>query len=113
MKNIVKHILIAIFVFLALASIFSVFVGPFEEVKQTTISELAARINEEKVDAIVIEENNLAIKLKDGTTESAKKEAGVSLLEILQFLANQDFQITLPLFYIAYCCKHPVLVGLW
>lgn len=84
MNNILRHILIAVFIFLALASIFSVFVSPFETKKEIAISELAAQINEEKVEAIVIEENNLAIKLKDGANETAKKEAGVSLLEIFK-----------------------------
>jgi cell division protease FtsH len=89
MKNFVKNILIAFIVFLVIASIFAMYKTPITEPEEVPLSDLAAKINEEKVKRIEVEEDDLKIILLDDEEKKSRKETESSLTETL---ANYDVQ---------------------
>ncbi len=87
MKKIVKNLILAFIVFLAIAGIFSLYNNPELEKKETvSLTTLAQEIKKERVKAIEIEEDRLKIELNDGSLQEAQKEIGVSFFDSLASL---------------------------
>lgn len=84
LKNVVKNLIVAFIVFLAIAGIFSLYNNPVLEKRENiSLTTLASEIKEEKVQMIEIQEDRLKIELIDGTKQEAQKEVGVSLFDSL------------------------------
>ena len=91
MKGFVKNLLIALVLFLVIAAIFTMYDSPLDEPEVIPLSNLAAEINEEKVQSIEVQGNDLKVVLKDDTEQTALKEAESSLSESLtNFGVNTD-----------------------
>jgi len=87
MKKIVKNLILAFIVFLAIAGIFSLYNNPKVEKRETvSLTTLAQEMKEEKVKAIEIEEDKLKIELNDGSLQETQKEIEVSLFDSLASL---------------------------
>ncbi len=83
MNKLIKNFLIVILIFIILGGIFAVSSSHFEDVRKVSFSTLISQINEDKVEKIIVEENNLKIFLKDGGKEKTIKESESSLTETL------------------------------
>ncbi len=81
MKKFIKNLLIASFIFLVIAGIFSLTIGDTEEAAPVSLSKVAEQINAGRVEKIEISENRLEITLKDGGRESATKQPESSFTE--------------------------------
>lgn len=84
MKNFSRTFVYAIIVFVLIAGTYALLQGQFAERKQVTLSELVTDINGGSVDRVTVEENTLTVRLKDGSTVYAQKEAEAGLLETLK-----------------------------
>ena len=84
MKKIGKNLIIAIIVFLAIASIFAFYQTPLTQPEEISLTQLSQEINNEKVKEISVEGNKLKIKMKDDKEVKAKKEEEASLTETLK-----------------------------
>ncbi len=94
-KSLIKNIALILILFLAMAVVFANFENSGEkEVKDITLTELAAQINEEKVKEIVVEGNDINIELKDGSKERSLKEESSSLMETLESLGVESDKIS-------------------
>lgn len=87
MKNLIKNIAIFFIVFLAIATIFSLIANPTAEAEKVGIDQFVNYIDNEQIDTIVVRGNKLELTLKDGTNKIIKKEAGLSLFELLDSLS--------------------------
>lgn len=76
------HILSVIIALLLLGSAYSLISGE-AKIKEITLSELARDISAEKVSAVSVEGDTLAITYKDGTEQKSKKEVESSLSQSL------------------------------
>ena len=83
MKGFGKNLLIALALFLVIAAIFTMYDSPLDEPEIIPLSNLAAEINEEKIQSIEVQGNDLKVIQKDGTEQTALKEAESSLSESL------------------------------
>lgn len=83
MKGLFKNIIIIFLVFLLVSSVFTLFNKPSSEEKTVSLSGLANEINDSKVGQIVVKGDTLAIELKDGVKQKAKKESESSLSQTL------------------------------
>jgi len=80
MSNFTKNILWAVVTLIVISLLFSLFIGTGKQPKNLSLNELANDINTGQVTKIVVNGDNLAITLKDGTDAVSQKEAesGVS-----------------------------------
>ena len=69
-KNIVYGLLILFF----LAAAYSALLSTAQEIKELSLSDLVAKVNNEEVQEIVVEGSDLKITAKDGTHYISKKE---------------------------------------
>lgn len=95
-----SYIFGAIFLFLALSFLYSLFTGTNTDTKTVSLTEVARTITAGEVKQIVVAGNTLEITKKDDTTFEAKKETEASLSETLSSLgvpadkmAGVDIQI--------------------
>ncbi|MEI6378067.1 MAG: ATP-dependent zinc metalloprotease FtsH [Candidatus Falkowbacteria bacterium] len=79
MKIILKNVLIFAAVFLLVAALFSLAEKPGAANDKTSLNQIAADINVDKVESITINKNNLEVKYKDGKMLKAVKQAEQSL----------------------------------
>lgn len=86
MKHIIKNIGIALLVFLCLSAVFSIFFGDLieEQTESITLNEVVAKIKNNEVQKIIVEESDLQIIAKDEKIFSAVKEQDSSLSETLK-----------------------------
>jgi len=84
MKNLLKNFFIVLILFALVSGLFSLLAGGPKNVKQTTLTELAQQINDEKVDKIIVKDQNLEITLKDNSLEKSNKESEAGLTESLK-----------------------------
>ncbi|MBI4812595.1 ATP-dependent zinc metalloprotease FtsH [Candidatus Falkowbacteria bacterium] len=84
MKNLIKNFLIFFFIFLVIASLFSIYEGRSKGPEETGIEKLISQINNGEVGSIAVEGDKLKITLKDGKEEVVKKESGETLSELLK-----------------------------
>ena len=78
-----KNILWATLILLIVASTFSLLFETATKTTELTISQLAAKINNGEIAAIIVRGNELAIDLKDGTRATSKKETEFGLSQTL------------------------------
>ncbi|MFA6171513.1 MAG: ATP-dependent zinc metalloprotease FtsH [Patescibacteria group bacterium] len=87
MSNLLKNFFIFFLVFILIISIFSFFQNGVDLGKKTDtlgIPALVTQINKGEVQKISIEGDNLNVILKDGKTETVKKEAGESFSQVMK-----------------------------
>ncbi len=84
MKNFSKTFVYALIIFVLISGTYALLQGQFKEKPEVTLSELVLNINEGKVDRITVEEDTLAIKMKDGSEAASRKEAEAGLSETLK-----------------------------
>ncbi len=84
MKYLFKNILIAFLVFLTIAGFFALLNNQEQEAEQINLNQLAAEINQGKVEKISVQGEKLTIQLKDGAKQEATKETESSLTESLK-----------------------------
>ncbi len=84
MKYLVKNLIIAFLIFLAIASFFALFDNSTEKAEGISLSNLVEEINQENISTIIIKGDKLEIKLKDDTKKEATKEKETSLTESLK-----------------------------
>ncbi|MFH0840400.1 MAG: ATP-dependent zinc metalloprotease FtsH [bacterium] len=94
MKQISKNILIFVAIFIAIAVVFTLSKVDSTDIEKIGLQKMITEINEEKIENIVVEKNELSIKLKDGTEQIAKKEPGQSLTEILSNFNVESAKMT-------------------
>jgi cell division protease FtsH len=80
MSNFTKNILWAVVTLIVISMLFSLFVGSGKQPQNLSLNQLASDINAGQVAKIVVNGDNLAITLKDGTNAVSQKETelGVS-----------------------------------
>jgi len=85
-KDLVKNLLMIVLLFVFTASVFALFDTSKEKPTEITLSELAGRINEEKVKQIIVKQkdNTIEIELADGIKEVSRKDASSSLEKLLR-----------------------------
>lgn len=81
--NITNQVIIAIFIFISIALVYSFAYKKPEEIKTLTISDVAKSVTEGTVEKIVVSGGDIKIDFKDKTKGEAKKEAESSLSETL------------------------------
>lgn len=84
MKQLLKNLLIAFLIFLTIAGLFTLLVGPSQKAEEISLSRLVEQINQEEVSKITIRGDVLEIELKNETKEIASKEKEASLTESLK-----------------------------
>jgi len=86
MNKFIKNLLIALFMFLVVAAIFSFTLGEDGPGSEVTLSKVAEQVSSGLVDKIDVSENKLTVYLKDGAKETATKEPQSDLIDILSSL---------------------------
>ena len=84
MKNFSKTFIYALLIFVLLSGTYALIQGEFKSPKQIALSELVADINAGRVEKITVEEETLAIRMKDGSEATSRKEAEAGLSESLK-----------------------------
>ncbi len=93
MKKFGKNIITIILTLLVFSALVSLWDASRTKPEETSLSELAALINEEKVQKIEVEGNKLNIELKDGKKLEAQKEAESGLSESLNNLGVESGKV--------------------
>src|SRR3989338_4535921 len=83
-KKFINQIFIALGALFAVALIFAYLNSAFEKPQVLTLSELVSKINSSEVSKIIINNDDLAVTLKDNNKYSVKKETESSLTETLK-----------------------------
>ncbi|MFA6295752.1 MAG: ATP-dependent zinc metalloprotease FtsH [Patescibacteria group bacterium] len=83
MKKILKNFVLAILVFLIIASIFAFYKTPLTKTEEISLTQLTSDINKEQVKEIKINGNELEIKKSDDKIVKTKKEEETSLTDSL------------------------------
>ena len=83
MKYLIKNFVFVLLIFLIISGIFAMFVNPFEEEQEISLSQLVEDINQGKVKKIVITGNNVDITYQDDTQAKTKKEIESALSQSL------------------------------
>ncbi len=82
-KSISRNLIISIMVFVVIAAVLSLYNLPSGKAKEVNISDIVTQINAEQVKSIEVSGDSLAVTLRDGTKESAVKEPGEPLAQLL------------------------------
>jgi len=83
MKNLLKNFVFVLFIFLLVSAIFALIAQPLEEKNETSLTQLARDINQDKVQKIVVSGNNIEVTYLDGNKAETKKEMETSLSQSL------------------------------
>ncbi len=83
MKNLIKNFLAIFLIFLVVASIFTLFSQPFEEVKELSFTQLVSDINQGNIKEITVSGNNLEVVYQDDTKAKSIKETESALSQSL------------------------------
>ena len=83
MKNLIKNFLIFFAVFIIIASLFSAYGGNKVDIERVSMDKFIYQLENNEVESIIIEGAELKITLRDGRQETAKKEMGETLSELL------------------------------
>src|SRR5581483_2218195 len=80
MSNFTKNIIWAVVTLVVISLLFSLFIGSGKQPENLSLNQLATDINAGQVSKIVVNGDNLAVTMKDGTAAVSQKEAesGVS-----------------------------------
>jgi len=82
MNSFIKNFLFAILILFFLSAIFGLFSQSAEREKKIPLNQVIQDIEEEKIDKILISDNNLEILYKDGKKALSKKEPEISLSQL-------------------------------
>ncbi len=94
MKSFLKNFLVFLFVFLIIASLFSVFSDKTTQPENILISDMINLIKDEKVSEIVVSSNKINLVLDSGEEKVTKKEAGESLSSLLSNFSVETEKIS-------------------
>ena len=83
MKSLTKNFLVFLFIFLVIASLFSIFSEKTVSPETIGINSFISLINDEKVSSVSVSGNQLNIVLESGDKKNVKKEEGESLSSLL------------------------------
>ena len=83
MKSLVKNFLIFLIIFLIISGVFSLLNSENKKTDELTLNELIKKIQEEKVEKIIVEEEKLNITLTDQSKKFTFKEPNESLITLL------------------------------
>ncbi|MDO8565429.1 MAG: ATP-dependent zinc metalloprotease FtsH [bacterium] len=83
-RGLLGQALLALIVFLVLASAYSLFSGISKKVEEISLSELASQISAGQISEITVNGDELGITYADGTKKVSKKEAGTALTTTLK-----------------------------
>lgn len=83
MKSLSKNFLITFLVFLAIASLFSIYLSPDQETTKLDITSMVNKINQGEVNSIKIIDNKIVLTLADETLVEVQKEPTESLGDLL------------------------------
>ncbi|HEX9721744.1 MAG TPA: ATP-dependent zinc metalloprotease FtsH [Candidatus Paceibacterota bacterium] len=75
MKKLSKNFVLVVAILLTISALFALFSDPFQQVERVSLSELAASIQEEQVEKIVVSGTKLTITYAGGGTKESTKEA--------------------------------------
>lgn len=84
MKKLSKNLIIAFFVFIAIAALFSLYNIPTEKPEEITITTLVNEIENEQIKTITVKESRLDIVTVDDQKQTLQKESSESLGALLQ-----------------------------
>ncbi|MFH1867072.1 MAG: ATP-dependent zinc metalloprotease FtsH [Patescibacteria group bacterium] len=84
MRSIIKNFLIFFLLFLALASIFSLYSSSSQTFEQVGINKVVTELEQGEVKSITVESDELTVVLKDERVLKAKKEGNESLAELVK-----------------------------
>ncbi|MBI3290700.1 ATP-dependent zinc metalloprotease FtsH [Candidatus Falkowbacteria bacterium] len=91
MKNLSKNLLIAFLVFLAIASLFSIYITPEEDMADLDIIAMVDKINSGEVRSIEVIDSRVVMTLTDESLAEIQKEPNESLGELLNnFNVDQE-----------------------
>jgi len=93
MKHFAKNIVIIVLIFLFVSLLFSGIDSTKKQEQQATLSDLALKINEDKVKHITIVDNNLEVQLTDDSVLKIRKESESSLTETLRNLGVPEDKV--------------------
>lgn len=94
MKNFFRNFLLFVFIFLVVASLFSIFSEKSERPENIGINDFISLINDEQISQIVVVENNIDITLKSGEKKITKKETGESFSSLINNLSVDPEKIS-------------------
>jgi cell division protease FtsH len=83
MKPLVKNFLFSLLILLVISAFFALFSQPTEKEKKIPLNQVAQDIEAEKIEKILISDNNLEIFYKDGTKAQSTKEPETALSQTL------------------------------
>ena len=83
MRNLIKNFVVILLIFLVIASIFTLFSKPFEEVKALSFTQLVNDINRGEIKEITVSGNNLEVIYQDDTKAESIKETESALSQSL------------------------------
>ena len=83
MKNLVKNLALVLLIFLIISAVFSLFFYPLKEIKELSLTELVADINDQKIKSITVIGNELEIVYLDDSQAKSRKETESSLTQSL------------------------------
>jgi len=86
MKLLLRNFFIILVAFLLLGALLSLWTSRQSQITEISIGQLVSQIKDDKVEKIDINKDKLDIVLKDGTKQSATKETGQPLTELLSSL---------------------------
>lgn len=83
MKSLLKNFLIFLIIFLIISGVFSLLNSENKKIEKISLNELIKKIQEEKVEEIIVEEEKLNILLTDQSQKFTFKEPNESLIALL------------------------------
>jgi len=86
MKNLVKNLALVLLIFLIISAVFSLFFYPLKEIKELSLTELVADINDQKIKSITVIGNELEIVYLDDSQAKSRKESSWTWLTPVLFL---------------------------
>jgi len=84
MKNLFKNFFLILIIFLTISYLFSLYSTKSTPVEKIGLEKLVQEINNEEVSSITVKGDNLSVVLKDNRQQTAYKEPGESLSQLLR-----------------------------
>ncbi len=81
MRFLAKNFILILFIFLLISAIFTLFVNPFDQSKEISLSQLVEDINQEKVKEVIVAGPEISILYKDESEALSRKEEESSFTE--------------------------------
>lgn len=84
MRMLLKNFLIFLAVFLVITGLFSMYAAPAGSPRRSDISTLIAQLNDGQIKTVTVRGMDVEVALKDGTSETVRKEANESFSQLLR-----------------------------